>query len=56
MIVPDFKIRTNLKNLNNSFQKTKSGLGVKVEKKSKAREERYKVGKVKLFILFPYLP
>jgi len=33
MIIPDFKIRTNLENLYNSFRKTKSGQGVKVKKK-----------------------
>jgi len=47
MIVPDFKIRTNMENINNSFQKTKSGPGVKVEK-NRVREERHEVGKVKL--------
>jgi len=33
MIVLDFKIQTNLENINNAFRKTKSGQGVKVEKK-----------------------
>jgi len=32
MIVPDFKIRTNLENINNSFRKTKFEPGVKAEK------------------------
>jgi len=34
MIVPDFTIRTNLENLKNSFRKTKSKPGVKMEKKN----------------------
>jgi len=33
MIVPDFKIRRNLENLNNIFQKTYSRPRVKMEKK-----------------------
>jgi len=37
MIVPDFKIRTNLENLKNSFLKTKSESGVKMEEKKGAR-------------------
>jgi len=49
MIVPDFKIRTNLKNINNSFRKTKSGAGVKVEK-NRAREERYGKSKTLTFL------
>jgi len=47
MVVPDFKIRTNLENSNNAFPKTKSGPGVKLKKK-RTREERHRVGKVKL--------
>jgi hypothetical protein len=31
-IVPDFKIRTNLENINNAVRKAKSGPGVTVEK------------------------
>jgi len=37
MIVPDFKIRTNLENLKNWFRKTKSGPGVRMEKIERAR-------------------
>jgi len=48
MIIPDFKFRTNVENLYNSFRKTKSRPGVKMEEKNRPREERHKVGKVKL--------
>jgi hypothetical protein len=50
MVFPDFKIRTNLKNIDNAFRKTKSGPEVKVEK-NRARKERHRVGKVKLLLL-----
>jgi len=43
----DFKIRINLENSNNSFWKTKSGPGVKVEK-NRARKESHRAEKVKL--------
>jgi len=45
--IPDFKIRTNLENINNEFRKTNSRPGVKMEE-NKAREETHRVGKVKL--------
>jgi len=47
-VIPDFEIRINLKNYNNSIWKTKSGSGV-ILKKNRAREEKYRVEKVKLF-------
>jgi len=48
MIVSDFKIRTNLENLNNLFRKTKSGPRVKMEKKNMTHKERHMVEKIKL--------
>jgi len=39
IIIPDFKIRTNLENLYNSFRKTKSEARVKVKKIGRARKD-----------------
>jgi len=51
MIVPDFNIRINQENINNAFRKTKSRPWVKVEK-NRVHEERHRVRKVKLYILW----
>jgi len=51
--ISKFKIRINLENINNSFRKTNSERGVKVEK-NRAREEIHRVGKVNLYYILVY--
>jgi len=50
MVIPDFEIRINLENSNNSIWKMKSGSGIILEK-NRAREERHRVGKSNPFFL-----
>jgi len=52
--IPDFEIRINLVNYNNSIRKTKSRPGVILEKK-RARKESHRVGKVTLIFFSPYV-